>query len=234
MGYFTDTYETLKNNLLDYITNISRGQNVADIPLSLANRAQNNLWSKKPWCDLSTDVDVVLSGGSYSFPANFGRIISLWADLSGTGIPEYWYYEGNDSTRGYKLRDAFTKASGHAWTITFNYAQSSGVKMIYQRLLEDLSDDADLLFFPLNLMLLECQKIYLREKGDLKELAAIEIAFEIEFKDFCNAHQWINYDPSPVLRDRNANRVFVEAYSLDGSNISNGECSAYPRSYLGM
>lgn len=231
-GYFNDTYkDNLRPVLLDYITNTTRGQNVADIALSLVNRAQHNLWAKKPWCDLATDVSVILSANSYSFPADFGRIISIWGDLSGTGVPEYWYYEADIYERGYKLRDSFTKAAGHAWTITFHSAQSAAVNMIYQRLLDDFTGEGDeILFFPTNLMLLECQKIALREKGDLKELGATLTAFEEEFKDYCNAHQWVNYDPTPRLNDRNGNRIAVEQYTLDGSGAQ--PCSGLPNNVL--
>jgi len=222
-GYYKDTYmDHLRPVLLDYITNSQRGQSVADKPLSLANRALHNLWAKKPWCDLATDVTLDLSTGSYTFPADFGRIVSMWADLDGSGVQSYWYYEGGDYARGYRLRNPFTKAAGHSWAITFFSAQSSAVKMVYQRILEDLTGDGtEYLFFPANLMILECQKIILREKGNVKELQPILGAFEEEFKDYCNAHQWVNYDPTPRINDRNGIEVVAEQYSLDGSMSRN-------------
>jgi hypothetical protein len=118
--------------------------------------------------------------------------------------------------------------------MTFNYAQITSPKMVYQRLLDDFTGtDDEYLFFPLNIMALECQKINLREKGNLKELAGVVLAFEDEFKTYCNAHQWVNYDPSSVLRDRAGNRIFVETYQLDGENISGSNRSVMPNSYLG-
>lgn len=234
MGYLSDKYSDLTPLLKDYVTNTTRGQNVTDIFLSLVNRAQNNLWAKKPWCDLATDVDIVLVGGSYTLPAAFGRIISLWADLAGSGVADYWFYEGNDTAKGYKLRDLFTKAAGHSKVMTFNFAQATSPKMVYQRLLEDFSGtDEEYLFFPLNLMALECQKINLREKGNLKELVAANATFDDEFKVYCNAHQWVNYDPSSVMRDRSGMRIFVETYQLNGEVVSGSNRSVMPNSFLG-
>jgi hypothetical protein len=233
MGYFKETYKAdLEPILKDWITNISRGQNVQDVPLSLVNRAMKNIWQKKPWCDFATDVSVDLSSGSYTFPADFGRIISIWGDLSGTGVPSYWFYEAESAERGYKLRDSFTKAAGHEWIITFYYPQTS-VNMIYQRVLEDLDGTGtEYLAFPANLILLECQKINSREKGNINELNAYSATFDIEFKEFCNAHQWVNYDPTPSFNDRNGVPVSVETYTLDGS--INGRYSNRKNSHLGM
>ena len=236
MGYFTDTYKnTLEPILLDWITTISRGQNVVDVPLSLANRAMKNIWSKKPWCDFSTDVSVNLVNNEFVFPADFGRIISIWGDLTGSGEPSYWFYEGDCADRGYKLRNSFTKATGHQWTIRFYYPQTAEVNMIYQRVLEDLIGTGDeYLAFPSNLILLECQKIVSREKGNLAEYQAYSNAFDIEFTDYCNAHQWINFDPTPRLNDRYGNQVYVESYNLSGGGQGGNPYGTRKNSYLGM
>lgn len=235
MSYFNDKYADLEKILLDYLASNKRGQNVLNLPLSLANRAQKNLWAKKPWCDFAVDVSVNLVNNSYTFPSDFGRIIEMWPDLTGNGVPQYWYYEGNSLVNGYKIRDSFTKASGHSWSISFNYPQASDMRMTYQKVLEDMTGSGDeYLAFPLNLVLLECQKIYQREKGNTKDLAAIEGTFDTEFKDFCNCHQWINYDSSSILRDRMGNQVVVEAYSLDGLNVGRGSGSIMKNSFLRM
>jgi hypothetical protein len=233
MGYFNATYnDDLLPILRDYISNSGTGQSVINKALSYANRAQNNLWAKKPWCDLATDIDVALVNNSFTFPANFGRIVSIWADLSGLGVPDYWYYEGGIYEKGYKLRDSFTNANGHQWTISFHFTQTSSVKMIYQRLLEPFTGEGtEYLFFPLNLILLECQKINLREKGQLNELAAIKEAFDDEFKDYCNAHQWVNYDSTARINDRNGYQISTDSFSLDGSTIRNN--SIRENSWLG-
>jgi hypothetical protein len=157
----------------------------------------------------------------------------MWADLSGLGVPDFWYYEGCSVEGGYKLRDSFTKSTGHQWTITFNYAQSNAVRMVYQRLLEEFTGEGtEYLFFPANLLLLECQKINLREKGQLKELQAVMIAFEEEFKDYCNAHQWVNADSTARMNDRYGNEIITEAMTLDGASGLN-TIYPYKNSHLG-
>jgi len=233
VGYFSDTYANdLRLPLLDWLSQSTKGQNVADLVLSLANRAQRNLWAKKPWSDLATDVSVVVdSTASYVFPADFGRIIQIWGNLDGTGVPSYWYYEGFNLESGYKLRDLWTKATGHSWKITFNYAQPTSVAMVYQRLLEDfVGTGTEYLFFPANLLLLECQKIKTREKGLGDEWKMANAAFEDEYKDFCNAHQWVNQDSRARINDANGAQVFMENYSCDGS--MSGVGSPLPNSYL--
>lgn len=231
MGYFTDTYlDHIRPVLLDWLTNSGRGKNVTDLALSLANRAQKNLWAKKAWCDLVTDASISLSSGSFTFPANFGRIIDIWGNLDGTGVPSYWYYEADSYEKGYKLRDSFTAATGHAWTITFHYPQSD-TQMRYQRLLSDFTGNGtEYSFFPSNLLILECQKINTRDKGNTKEWQMIKADWEEEFKDFCNCHQWVNYDPTPKMRDRNGSEIITNEYSLDGSDYV--KSSSLPNSFI--
>lgn len=231
MSYFTDKYSDLRPILADYMNNIDRGVNVADYYLTTVNRAQKNLWAKKPWCDLSTDLNMSIVNNSCVLPADFGRIVKMYADLDGTGASWYPIQEGMNYWRGYKMRDSFTKSAGHAWVITFNYAQNSAVKMVYQRLLSNFTGEGiEYLFFPLNLLLLECQKIYLREKGSLNELKSTEIAFSEEFKDYCNCHQWVNFDDLATFNDRDGMPVSIDGYSLDGS-CDTGK-SYLPRSFL--
>jgi hypothetical protein len=80
-------------------------------------------------------------------------------------------------------------------------------------------------------MLLECQKIYQREKNNFKAEEAIKASFSEEFKDYCNCHQWINFDDFAVFNDREGQPVMIDSYSLDGSDGSNNT-SPLPRSFL--
>ncbi len=233
MGYFTDKYADLRAPLADYMDNIDRGVNVTDYYLLTANRAQKNLWAKRPWCDLATDVSLTLVSNAYTLPADFGRIVKMYADLDGTGASWYPIMEGMNYWRGYKMRDTFVKASGHAWVITFNYAQSAQVKMVYQKLLDEFTGVGDeYLFFPLDLMFLECQRIYLCEKKDWKGVEAIKSELGEQFKDYCNCHQWVNFDDLATFNDREGLPVGLDDYSLDGS-IDSGHGSYLPRSFLG-
>jgi len=232
MSYFRETYDAnLRPQLLDYISNWTSGQNVPDVALDFANRAQKNLWTKKPWDDLAVDVEVVLTNNSYALPSDFGRVIWVYADLDGTGAAGHMVWNSMDYG-GYEIRDVFTKAAGHVLTMSFKYEQTESIVMIYQKLLDDLTGEGDeYLFFPANIMLLECQKIALREKGDLKELSAADGAFAVEFKEFCNARQWVNHDPRGSFRDSFGNKIVMRSYSLDGST-SHGGARQYDRKAL--
>jgi hypothetical protein len=217
MSYFVETYlNDVYPKLGDFITNARTGQNVSDVRLEYANRALKNLWMKKPWTDCAVDYDLVLTNNACALPSDFGRVIWMYADLDGTGAAGYMLWDSMDYG-GYKIRNAFAKATGHSLALTFNYAQDSSITMIYQKLLEKLTGVSDeYLFFPASIMLLECQKIALREKGDLKELVAAEAAFNTEFKEFVNARQWVNQDPRGGFNDSQGNPIIMQSYSLDG------------------
>lgn len=230
-GYYTDTYnDNVKPVLSDWLTNSNRGRSVTDLPLSLANRAVKNLWMMRPWSDLVIPVDITLLGNSYTFPATYGRLIDVYADMAGNGVPSYWYYNGDNYEHGFVLRNAFAKSTGHSWTIAFYFAQSS-IKMRYQKLLDEFTGTGtEYCYFPSNLIILEAQKINTLEKGNSKEYAMLNSAFEPIFHDYCNCNQWVCADASPRMNDRNGNEVMMSAYSLDGTE--SGIYSPYPNSMI--
>lgn len=230
MSYHKTEYiQDIRNPLLDWLRVSGTGKNVTDKALSLANRAQWNLWAKKPWTNLTSKLEITLVDGEYTFPDNFGRLVEMFADLTGTGTRDYWFYEGCDYGHGYELNDSFTNKSGHSWVITFNYEQQNSVYMRYQRSLEKFttSDDTQYSFFPANLVILEAQKIRTREKGNEKQYRLAKDGFDEEFKDFSSATQWINYDATPRINDRYGNEIFGSSYSLNGGGSR--PHSHYPR-----
>jgi len=222
MSYFSETYlADFRPRILDFISNHDSSDNVSDVALEHANRAQKNLWMKKPWDDLAVEVDVILVSNSYALPSDFGRVIWLYANLDGTGAAGYLVWNSLDYD-GYKIRDVFTKASVHSLTLSFNYDQTDSIKMIYQKVLPDFTGSGnEYLFFPANIMLLEAEKINLREKGDLKELAAANSAFDFEFKEFANSRQWVNQNPTGGFRDGQGNKIVMQSYSLNGETSRN-------------
>lgn len=222
MSYFVETYlNDVRPKLADFITNARTGQNVQDVQLEYTNRAIKNLWMKKPWTDCAVDYDLVLTNNSCALPSDFGRVIWMYANLEGTGAAGYMLWDSMDYG-GYKIRNSFVKATGHSLILTFNYVQEGEITMIYQRLLEKLiGEDDEYLFFPASIILLECQKIALREKGDLKEYGAADAAFNVEFKEFVNSRQWVNQDPRGGFNDSYGSPIIMQRYSLDGKTSRN-------------
>lgn len=231
MPYHKETYSAnFRPQMLDWLVNAGRGKNVEDAVLSLAIRAQNDLWEEKPWRNLVKDVTLDLSSLSYTFPDDFGRIVDIWGNLDGTGVASYWYYEGDNYERGYKLRDSFTKAAGHSWVITFFFEQSADTNMRYQAVLPDFTGEGtEYLYFPANLMLLKAQEINTREKGDIKEWQMIDKALGEALRRYSNANQWVNFDPGPRVNDRYGNEIMPSQYSLNGSGVRS--YSPLPNSY---
>jgi len=230
--YHSETYANdIRPIVLDWMTNAGRGKNVADAALSIVNRAQKNLWERKPWSNLVTQVTVALTNNQYTFPSDFGRVIDVWADMSGTGVADYWYYEADNYERGYKLVDSFSKDTGHSWVIEFFYPQGSAVKMRYQKVLEDfVGTGTEYSFFPANLVLLEAQKINTREKGNVKEWQMLKGDYEEALKDYCSANLWVNADTLPRMNDRMGNELIPGSYSLSGE--SSGSYSSLPNSHI--
>jgi len=232
MSYFGDTYTTnIKPQLQDWLTNTDASKNVSDLPLDLANRAQKNLWAKKAWSNLIVRVSLSLTNASYTFPADFGRIVDMWADLAGQGVATYWFYEADNYEKGYRLDAGFTKAAGYSRSITFHYAQQSSAYMRYQKVLSNFTGEGtEYSYFPANLVLLEAQRINALEKGNMKEFSALSTSFNEVFQDFSNTTQWVNYDPSPRLNDRLGNEIYTENYSLSGE--SSRPFSVQPNSFI--
>lgn len=220
---YMDTYYTdIRKVLLDSLSNSNLGKNVSDVALSLTNRAQKSLWSKKPWSNMMVRVALSLTDGSYTFPADFGRIIDIWADFEGKGVPSYWFYESDNYEGGYRLDAGFTKEGGYARVITFHYAQQQSAYMRYQKQLEDFtgaSDSTEYSYFPANLIILEAQRTYSLEKRAHKDYQFFTELFNEQFDDFCNSNQWVNRDSRPKLNDRLGTEIVTENYSLSGNSV---------------
>lgn len=234
MSLFKSTYRgDIKPLLSDWITNSATGRNVASLPLLYSNRAQDSLWIKKPWSNLVVRSEITLTDGSFTLPSDFGRLIDMYANLTGQGVPDYWFYDGDNYENGYRIDAGFDKVSGYNRSLTFHYPQPANVYMRYQKILEDFTDtgdNAEYSFFPANLILLEAQKMNSQDKGNDKEYKVFKDSFSVMFKDFCNATQWVNYDPGPYLKDRYGHEVITDNYSLSGENSQ--PYSTLPNSHI--
>jgi hypothetical protein len=231
MSIFTTTYaDDIRPALSDWTINSRSGKAVTDLHLLLANRAQNDLWMKKPWSNLSKSVDITLNNSSqYTIPADVGRIIDVGDYVS--GVPHSWYYEGDDETYGYTIDAGFTKSAGFARVMTFNFNVGSTLKMRYVKVLEDFTGvGTEYSYFPANLIIAYAQMINSNSKGNDKEYQLIKMQFEDIYRDFLNSTQYINANTGPALNDRAGNKVVSQGFSLGGDSQRN--TSPYPNTYL--
>ncbi len=222
MSYFDTTYaDHVLPILSDWLTNSRIGKAVANLPLSLANRAQESLWAKKAWSFLEVVVDVVPdSDNAYVLPVDVGKIIIV-GEYSGTDLL-YEYKEGNSASYGYILNANFTKESGHQRVLTFNSLQGNSIKMTYKKTLPNfIGQGVEYSFFPANLLLLQCQMTNTSEKGNSKEWQMQSVIFKEAFDDFVKNTLYVNADTRPVLRDRAGNNVVTPNYSLSGNAPTN-------------
>ncbi len=228
--YFSEKYNAIAADLMLWLG--GSGADVTAKALRLLNRAQHRLWQRRLWDYLVKDSDLTLVSNVGSLPSDFGFFGYLGYDSDGDGKLDYFYYRLGRKGQGYKLRDAFTLAAGHAFTITFFDTPPYTVKAIYQKLLDDFNGTDQYSFFPGDLLLLQAEIIEAVEKGmgDPNEYQALKQEFERVVTDFEQAHQYKNNDVRLEIKDDNgAAYEGAQAYSLDGEmgNIT----STHPNDY---
>lgn len=218
MAYHSDLFSEIKNRLTDWLE--STGGAVTALEKDLLNRAQRSLWNNAPWDYLVKTQALALTNKAATLPADFGKVLSVWHDSDGDGRPDFYYYNSSRyADNGYYIRDAFAKATGHAWTITFFAAPSNTPYLEYQATLANFADSGtEYSFFPGDLLLLKAQEIHITEMGLVgSEYQAIKTRLEEELRDYKQAHQWINHDPRVVQNDWHGDPIEVPNYALDGS-----------------
>lgn len=221
MAYFADTYTQIKNRFLDFLKGerSNDGGNVADVTLDYANRAQQSLWQRREWCYLVKEQSLTLSGLTANLPTDFGRVVLVGHDSDGDGKPEYFYFANGGRQNGYKIRDAFTKASGHVFTMTFFIAPSSTPVLYYIKKLDDFTGEGtEYSYFPAELMLMKMEELYLIDAGLVgNDLAAVQTAFKREVRDYEQAHQYTNAEMMMRQLDAYGREINNDGYALDGN-----------------
>ena len=221
MSYYNETYANIENRLNDWLQ--VSGGSVSNLALDLLNRAQDSLWEFDNWQQLVKEQDLTLTDNACSLPADFGKVIAVGHDSDGDGKMDFWYFQDSPhADTGYKIRDTFTKAAGHSWTITFFTSPSNTVTLIYQVVLSDFEDSetAEYSFFPADLLLLEAQYIHLVDSGqvDANEHKALVSRRWEKLTDYWQAHQYRNVDMRMVQLDTHGDPIATEQYSMDGAS----------------
>lgn len=220
---YAETYATdILLPLKDWLGNNITGQNVTNIPLSLANRAQKNIWMLREWQRLFKDTLLTLTNSATTLPADFGRVVSVGSDLAGTGKYDYHYMREGDYGTGYKITGTFDKATGTVLTMTFftPYDTGTGIYLRYIPIIPDFTGSGtEYTYFPANLIILQAQCIRTLEKGDVKEHQSLKIMFDEALTNYCNLVQNNNaFQALSNIVDRNGQTVGLETYRLDGSS----------------
>lgn len=222
-GFHSDVFSTIKNRMLDWLQFSNTGGNVTDLALDLLNRAQRELWNYRAWEYLVTRANLTVTNKAATLPAGFGKVIRVFSDTNADGLPDFYYY--NRSSRaddGYRLSDAFVKATGHAWTMTFWSAPQNTVTLEYQIVLEDFAGtDTEYSFFPGELLLARAQKIHITEAALVgNEYTAIVTREKELLLDYEHAHHYRNMDMRMELNDENGTQIENEEFDLAGGTRS--------------
>ncbi len=237
MPYVNETYANISNRFKDWLTDQSNtGNNVANITKDTLNRAQSKLWLYRAWDDLLKEQDLTLTSNSVALPADFGRVVKVFSDSDNDGKPDTYFYSNGSQDRGYYIRDTFTKAGGHVWTIYFYQSPSSTATLLYVVRLTDFEDSGtEYSFFPGDLVLRQAQLLHLEDSQltDGNNYTAIKNDFDALMRDYEQAHQFVNEDGSPQTLDTEGQEIITEQYSLDsggGSSIyDDGHIPSYDR-----
>jgi len=220
VGYWNDTYTTLKPRLTDWLRKTGGGS-VTDLELDLSNRALLWLWQYRDWDDLIQRLTVTLDSSlNMTLPAALGRIVNVYWDTDSDNVIEGKFNLNDvDEAKNYIITDTFTKAVGHSRVIHFPRANHTPV-IKYVATLEALTGSGtEYLFFPAELMLRTAQRLRIEEKGitgvDTKSILEAQ---ERELNNYTDANYRRNVSGRFVLKDSNGDEVFTENLALDGSD----------------
>lgn len=228
-----DTYNNIANRFKDWLPANNTGGNVTDVTLSFMNSAQNNLWQKYNWEYLVKEYSLTMTSDAQALPSDCGKIIRVAHDSDNDGRFDFDYFNNTrDTARGYKLRDAFTKAAGHVQTIEFFNSPSHTPVLVYQMELDQFEGTGtEYSFFPMELLLLQAQMLYQGEGGLVdSELDRIRIQYNETLLDYVQSHQYNNSDMVFEVNDYEGNRIEFDGMSLNG-DIERANVSHYEPDY---
>jgi hypothetical protein len=223
MSEWSETYTSVKNDFLDWMSDQANdGGNVTDVALRTINKAQLSLWRYRPWTYLLKSQTLTLTSKAATLPVDFGRVVRVYSDSDGDGKPDTFFYEHGRYDNGYKIRDVFAKATGHAFTITFYSTPANTVYLDHIVKLDDFTGTGtEYSYFPGDLLLAEAQYIHIVDSGLIgDEFQAIVNRRNELLRDYEEAHQYVNVDPRVQHNDYYGNEVLQETYTLDGEMAS--------------
>jgi hypothetical protein len=217
MGAWNSKVTDIYNELNDWVN--VRGGSVADLALSLINRARRSLWQEYAWDYLVKTHTFDMVDNSSLFPVDFGRLLRVYYSATNNGIAD-WYFSRNDRRldRGYKIESTFSKEAGVVLNIKFNQTPSYAPLLDYVIDMPDCEAQTDFLFFPANLIYRGAQLQHIVDKPEKNsEVQAIQNAYDVELRNFIQAHQCNDCAMEVVQQDSYFNAIGNESYSLDGN-----------------
>ena len=221
MPYFADTYSQIAARFTSWLSDRATSDaNISNVPLDYANRAQQKLWQYRAWLYLLKEHTLVFSGLEAPLPTDFGKVICVGQDTNSDGKIEFFMFESGNRIDGYKIRDTFTKASGHSFKMVFHQAPAVTPIVYYQATLADFTaSGTEYSYFPGNLLLLTMQELALIDAGLVgNDLVVIQQTIKRELRDYEQAHQWVNAPMYTVQLDAYGRPINIEGYSLDGTH----------------
>jgi hypothetical protein len=212
-----DDYTSIYNLVSDFID--FEGGNVSNLALDTINRAVQNLVNRRNWDFLVKDAALTITNKTGSLPSDLGKIIQVYHDSDGDGMPDWYYYRNSkrDDHR-YTVDYGFAKATGYAPTITFADGPQSTPRIKYQVYVDKFTGTGtEYSAFPANVVIAETMMLHAAEKGwNDGEYALLKDSWAKTIRDFEQAHQYQNNEPRQEVTDDNGDMVTQDDFGLDG------------------
>ena len=229
MGYRTETYAQIANRLRGLLRYNSTGTYVTDLALDYLNRAQNWLTKYRNWSELTTRLQLTLSGNSATLPVDFAKLETFAIDTNGDGKFERYLGRNGSRDKGYYITNNFSKDTGHSFTVTFYIAQTSAPYIMYTKALDDFTGiDTEYSFYPGELLFRCAMWLYLEEsKGRIGEAVQARKALDDELRDYEHGHQWVDPPQEVRINDADNNEIYSPSVDLDGGGADSDSPPQY-------
>lgn len=234
MFFCVDTYEGLKNRFSIFAVTGNADHGISDVKSEYLNSAQRLLHGRHDWPWLMSRRQYTLSNKTITLADNSAdreKIKQVFTDDSGDGRPKKFYFQrSSHSDDGYYVTSTFSKSTGITRTLTFYYAPSSNPWVLSKTLLSDMTANADISFFPKELVVAQAELLRMRDVGLIQtaEYQTMLSSFEDILAEAKNEMSNENTTNRIEVKDINGRNVQTESYDMvrgPGHNVVHGEAN---------
>jgi len=217
---YSGVVSDIRNELDDWLN--SYGGKVTDQPLSLINRAIEQLWMRRDWDMLRKNYTLSIVNNVALLPSDYGRMIFVGRDSDSDGVIDWFYSnEARDRDKRYEFENTLSATNQITLSIKFPFSPVSTPTLRYMMQLNKVVNDTDNMFFPATLVLRTAQKIHAIDKSiSGTEINAISNDWKELIVDYEDTNYHIDRSMQNWQQDMYFNQISVEGYSLNGDGIS--------------
>jgi hypothetical protein len=221
MSIWNDNAATLINRIKDVLVYSDYGNNITNLALDMANRAQAWISMYRPWDFLKKVVTLTIGADRIcSLPTDLNTILRIYVNNGDGGQYVDYYPDAPAVEERYELFDDFTASAGHVWYIQLPSAASivGPLSLKYTYDLPNITAEDQFLFYPSELLLRAAHKLHIADKGltgDRVDNALAE--FERVMANFIRNSQHMNQKMDLNIHNKYGTPVKIGGHALDGS-----------------